>query len=424
MTQVADREALEGADEVIDISGDTTAIAALNRSEIDMQISTAKRYPRSIARAQRRMVEMATVDQETAKSCGYALKRTDKDGKIVWIEGPSIRMAEIAVSCWGNVRYGSRVIEETDRFIVAQGICHDLETNVYNAIEVRRRITGRTGRKYGDDMIGVTANAACSIAARNAVFKVIPRVVVNVAYESAMRTAGGDEKTFSQRRGNAVAAFQKLGVTLEELVNVLGKTGGGVEDIDTTDLRRLHGLLTAINDGETTVETVFRPQSETQNAEKADRLNESLKSKVTKKPVSEGQNFEPTPEAMAEAAAKNESQAPAPPETSAGEVAPAEAGDRGSGAEGPDVSGADAEPPTDGPTEALAQEWDEARTYLIAIGFEAGAARADITKAIDVYAKLNSPKGDASKLSAAKRRELYDAIREHRLDLAGRINRG
>jgi hypothetical protein len=56
-------------------------------------------------------------------------------------------MAEIAVSCWGNVRYGARVIEETDRFIVAQGVCHDLETNVYNAIEVRRRITGRTGRR-------------------------------------------------------------------------------------------------------------------------------------------------------------------------------------------------------------------------------------------------------------------------------------
>jgi recombinational DNA repair protein RecT len=29
-----------------------------------------------------------------------------------------------------------------------------------------------------------------------------------------------------------------------------------------------------------------------------------------------------------------------------------------------------------------------------------------------------------SKLSPAKRRELYDAIREHRLDLSGRINRG
>ncbi len=259
MTQTMDPE----TGQIIDSDGgDGSALAALNRSEIDMQISTAKKYPRSIAKAKRTMIEMATIDEATAKGCGYALKRTDKDGKIAWIEGPSIRMAEIAVSCWGNLRYGARIITEDDRFIVAQGVCHDLENNVYNAMEVRRRITTRNGKKYGDDMIGVTANAACAIAARNAVFKVVPMIIIKSAYAEAMKAAAGDEKTFSARRKNAVVAFQGMGVSTEDVCRVLGKAdGAGLEDIDTTDLRRMHGLLTAIQDGDTTLEQVFGDRS-------------------------------------------------------------------------------------------------------------------------------------------------------------------
>lgn len=247
-------------DEVVDVSDNVNALAMLNKSEIDMQVSTAKRYPRSITKAKSDMLALATIDKETAERCGYALKRTDKDGKIVWIEGPSIRMAEIAVSCWGNLRYGARVIEENDRFVVAQGMCYDLEKNIASSMEVRRRITNRSGRKYSDDMIGTTANAACAIAARNAVFKIIPGAIVRNAYEEAMKVAGGDEKTFTKRRENAVAAFKAVGVTIEEIMVVLGKPDGGMEDLDAKDLRRLFGLLTAINDGETTADQVFRPE--------------------------------------------------------------------------------------------------------------------------------------------------------------------
>jgi hypothetical protein len=282
MSQMLDSSTSQiGDDEIIDVTPQATALEQLNRGEVDMQISTAKRYPRHIARAKQQMIEMACIDQETARGCGYALKRTDKDGKTVWIEGPSVRMAEIAVCCWGNVRYGARVIEETDKFIVAQGACYDLEKNVYNSIEVRRRITTKYGKKFGDDMVGVTANAACSIASRNAVFKVIPKVIVNEAYHRAMKVAGGDEKTFDSRRKSAVAAFQQLGVKLEELMAVLAKAGGGLEDIDTTDLRRLHGLLNAIQDGETTVDQVFRPQpmtAEEQNSALKERLDAAAKS--------------------------------------------------------------------------------------------------------------------------------------------------
>lgn len=278
--------------------GDGSAIAALNRSEIDMQISTARKYPRSIARSKQNMIDMATIDEETAKGCGYALKRVDRKGVISWIEGPSIRMAEIAVSCWGNLRYGARIVSEDDRFITAQGVCHDLETNVSNTMEVRRRITNRDGKKYGDDMIGVTANAASAIAARNAVFKVVPMVIVRSAYAQAMKVAGGDEKTFGDRRKAAIQAFQALGVKTEEVCEVVGKKG--IEDLDTVDLRRLLGLYTAIKDGETTVEQVFHPaKAGAEPSADTAKLNEVLKSKKK-------------PETAKEEKATEQSAAPAP----------------------------------------------------------------------------------------------------------------
>lgn len=398
-------EEVEG--EVVDVSGDMNALAVLNKSEIDVQVSTAKKFPRSIGLAKRRMVEMATLDEETAKACGYALKRKDKGGKIVWIEGPSIRMAEIAVSCWGNLRYGARVIEETDRFIVAQGVCYDLEANVFNTIEVRRRITDRNGRKYGDDMVGVTANAACAIAQRNAVFKVVPRAIINAAYAAAMAAACGDAKTFTQRRQNAVGEFKKLGVTTEELLAVLGKPTGGPEDIDTTDLRRLHGLLTAINDGETTVDAVFRPQAAEANGNAgADQLNERLKAaaaaKVSSKPVSENQKFEPSEDAIAEKSREMAANGEVPP----------------------DVSGHD-----DGRPEGVAPNvstWRDTLDRLNEAAQDAGLSPTDLNARVGLWLMHRKLKGKADdviteKTSPADRLALVGAVRTSRLGADGKI---
>lgn len=423
MTAVAEDTELE----IIDLGGDMTALAALNRSEIDVQIATAKRYPRSITKAKDRMIEMATMDKETAEKCGYALKRTDKDGKVVWIEGPSIRMAEIACSCWGNVRYGARVIEEGERFIVAQGVCHDLETNVYNAIEVRRRITGKSGRKYGDDMIGVTANAACSIAARNAVLKVVPRVVVNAAYEAAMKAAGGDERTFAERRDKAVATFKDLGVSLDELLKVLAKQdGGGVEDITAVDLRRLRGLYTAIQDGETTVDAVFRPQPQQPQPSPGEKLAADLTEQLRKRtPTSEGQKFEPTPEALAEAAMATMKIPPRPSDEDAERILR----ERSMPRPDPEPAAAEAAPVdhVDDDAEIAINElvggdWPDVRRGILSAGTDAGHyKRGTLSKAIDgfVFKALGSSEGD--KLPIERRRALYEAVVAGKLTDAGVI---
>lgn len=231
---------------------DAGVLTAISRAELDQQITTARAYPRSLRRFVKECMEMATLNERVAEECFYALPR---DGKT--IEGPSARLAEIVTSAWGNCRAGARVVDEGAEFITAQGVFHDLERNVQVTVEVRRRITGKGGRRYSSDMIGVTGNAACSIALRNAVFRGIPRAFWVDVYEAARKAAVGDAQTLANKRAQMFAHFLKLGATREAIFATIGVQGE--EDIGLDELTTLKGIATAIKEGDTTVEQAFPP---------------------------------------------------------------------------------------------------------------------------------------------------------------------
>ena len=244
---------LDGGEVVQTERIEATALERITRGEVDMQVATAKKFPRSIAKFRADALSMATVDEETAAACFYVLKR---DGKS--IEGPGVRLAEIVAGCWGNMRAETRIVEEGDRFVTAQATCWDLERNLLVRVETQRRITTRDGRRYGDDMIVTTSNAAAAIALRNAVFKVVPGAYVKSIYEEARRVAVGDARTLSDRRARAIEWFAKLGVDQARVLAALGKKS--VEDVDLTDLETMQGMRTAIQDGSASVDETFPPE--------------------------------------------------------------------------------------------------------------------------------------------------------------------
>lgn len=237
-------------EQVREMDAGSSMVSLLNRSEIDQQIATAHRFPRSVKRFRDEAMAMVTLNESVAGQCIYALPR---DGKT--IEGPSARFAEVIASAWGNSRAGARVIDDRGDFVVAQGVFHDLERNVAITYEVQRRITDRQGRRFKTDMIGVTANAACSIALRNAILKGVPKAFWDDMYAEARKVVMGDVKTLANRRADAVALFQRFGVTVEQLCAKLEVAG--VEDISLEHLVTLRGLVTAIKEGDTTVEEAF-----------------------------------------------------------------------------------------------------------------------------------------------------------------------
>jgi hypothetical protein len=234
------------------------AIESVSRAEIDQQISTAKRYPRKLNEVKQEMVEMATLDEETAASCFYSLPRGGKN-----IQGPSIRLAEIALSCYGNIRAGTRIIETvvdgSSPYVAIQAVCHDLQKNIAVMIEKRRRIVGKKskGGIIDEDDINLAANAGSAIAFRDAMFKVIPGILLRPVYEAARKVAIGDAKTLSDRRVRAVEAFQKMGVPADRVLSSIGKTK--IDEVTLEDLETLIGTFTAIKEGSTTIENAFPP---------------------------------------------------------------------------------------------------------------------------------------------------------------------
>ena len=242
-------------------------LQAINRAEVDIQISTAKQYPRHLPTVLNMISTYATMDTETAEDCFYALRRKNPDGTPNVIEGLSVRMAEIIAGAWGNMRIQTRIIGNDGKTITAQGICHDLETNLAVSVEVKRRITGRDGRTFSEDMQVVTGNAASAIAFRNAILKVVPKAVTKKIIDDVKQVALGKAIDLETGRKNAIANFTKAGVKENIILDYLGVSKK--EEIDKEKLFALKAAWNAIKEGTTTVEEEFiKPFREREAAKK------------------------------------------------------------------------------------------------------------------------------------------------------------
>jgi hypothetical protein len=226
------------------------ALSQITGSEIAQQIEIAKKYPRSIRTFQREALEMVTLSEDVASECMYALPRGGKK-----IEGPSARFAEIIASAYGNCRAGARTMGEDGKFVTAMGFFFDTQRNVAITYEVQRRVTDKHGRTFNDDMIGVTANAACSIALRNAILKGVPKAFWKGLYDAAKRCAIGDAETLGERRTKMLQYFAKMGAQPDKVFALLEIAGE--QDITLDHLATLKGLATSIKDGDTTVDQAF-----------------------------------------------------------------------------------------------------------------------------------------------------------------------
>ena len=237
-----------------------------DKAMVDVQISTAKAYPRNIKRATENAIAIVTMDRETAATCTYSVPRGGKA-----ITGPSVHLAKILAQVWGNMRVEAKVISIDARQVTSQAIAFDLENNLAIKVEVKRSIIGKTGR-FNDDMIVVTGNAANSIALRNAVISVIPRAIVDKVYNEAKKTITGDlsdKVKFLARRKQVIDGLRDTySLTEKEILSAVGKES--VNNLVSDDLVVLIGIAQAILDGDTTVELAFRSVKKTGEQKKED----------------------------------------------------------------------------------------------------------------------------------------------------------
>lgn len=240
---------------------DDAVVAPALPVEIDRQVATARAYPRDVRRAIREAVDLATLDDETAASCVYALERKSRGGGVRYIRGPTVRLAEILASTWGHLR-----IETVEDDVVGTGrrtmvqaaaTVWDLEKNIAVRVVARRRAVDRDGVPYSEDMLATTTAACASIAFRNALFRVIPRAYVHHVYLAAEARAMGSATSLAEQRAKAVEYFRRWHVSQDRVLAALGRRT--LEEVTADDLAKLRAIAASLQRGERTVDECFPP---------------------------------------------------------------------------------------------------------------------------------------------------------------------
>jgi len=242
------------SEEIEIIESELPAYEQSNRASFDIQVATAKKYPREIKRAIDNVIAIVTMDNDTAISCGYSLPRGSKS-----IMGPSVHLARMVAQQWKNLRVEARGTVISDKYVTAEAVAFDLESNFAVKIEAKRKIIDRYGKRYNDDMINMTMSVASAIALRNAIFAVVPKAVIKKCYEAAQHKITGDlsdETKLAAKRVKVFAGFKDTyKVEEDEILKLFGKQS--IQQISKEELASLIGLAQGIKDGDTTVNDAF-----------------------------------------------------------------------------------------------------------------------------------------------------------------------
>ena len=267
------------------------ALDTLERASIDMQIATAHQFPRSITSFNQRAIAIATLDEETANSCLYCRPvGKDEYGKQVYANGMSIRMAEIVASCYGNLRVAARIVQQTERMVVAQGIAHDLETNYLSTSEVLESTVGKGGKPYPERMRLVVAKAALAKARRDAIFSVVPKAMAKPVEIAVRKMLAGESTPLVERRQRVVQWIGSLGIDPKRFWAAIGVQGA--DDLTEEQFITINGLRTAIRDGDVTIDEAF-PELDRENDDATSKLEKAanaLKAKAEKTRKANAQN--------------------------------------------------------------------------------------------------------------------------------------
>ena len=226
------------------------ALSEITKGEIDQQVATAKRYPRDLKQVMKNIFTAGTYDEKTMESLIYSVPQGQGS-----ISGPSVRLAEIIACEYGNLLIQSRIINETEKEVVAQGCAWDMEKNVKVSVEVSRSVLDKYGKKFKEHIIKSVKNAAVSIAYRNALFRIFPRAHTDAVLDKIQQHSTWPIEELPERRAKALAYIQGKEIPLKNILNYLG-----VEKEDQIGVKQVNQLRYAVNserEGEYTLSQIF-----------------------------------------------------------------------------------------------------------------------------------------------------------------------
>ena len=237
-------------------SAGQAAATARAMSEIEMMMVNARRFPRDEAASVDRMIK-ACAHKELAAEGLYGYPRGGE-----YIEGVTIRIAEMMAYEWGNMDHGIRELARGEHVSELEVYAWDLERNVRDSrmYQVRHERHTRSGaRTLTDprDVYEITANYA-SRRKRAAILAVIP-VHIREKVERQVRTTMAAEfgEIDDERIGKLVDGFERIGVSQQMLANRL-RHPVTVQAMRQQELLRLQKIYLSVRDGMSKVEDWFQ----------------------------------------------------------------------------------------------------------------------------------------------------------------------
>lgn len=218
--------------------GQATAVEQARAvAEVQAAIVVAQQVPRTVATSVGQMEE-ACSQPALAERAFFRFPRGDTT-----VSGPSIHLARELARCWGNVQYGVQEMRRDDRAGISemQAWAWDVQTNTRSShvFIVPHKRDQRGGPKQLVDMRDIYENNANNGARRlrEAIFAVLPIWYTERAKElcaETIRKGGG--QPLDVRIANALKEFGRIGVTLEEIEQKLGRDQASWTEHDVAQL--------------------------------------------------------------------------------------------------------------------------------------------------------------------------------------------
>jgi hypothetical protein len=222
-------------------------------AEAQGKLLIAKKFPRNETEAFAKAIQSCQRPGLASKAF-YSYPR----GKET-VTGVTIRFAEELARCYGNLDYGIKELSNSNGQSEMQAYCWDLETNTmslqnFTNKHIRESKYGNTELKSQRDIYELNANMGAR-RLRSRILAILPPDLVEECIQECRKTLAGDNSTpIIDRINKMVVAFQKIGVSKEQLEKRLNHT---VESVTEEELVELTGIYNGIRTKETKVSEWF-----------------------------------------------------------------------------------------------------------------------------------------------------------------------
>lgn len=234
--------------QILDRAGEVMAVR--EAKQIEGMVLMAKRFPRDMIEVEKKILVNCRRNG-LAEMAEYTYKRGGVD-----ITGPSIRLAEVLMQCYGNMLASWHEVQRNSDNSDCIAYAWDIENNIrieksFNVPHYRDTRQGRIPLKDDRDIKEMCANQAARVL-RSCILQVIPGDLIEMALNECHKTLENDRTPLHEQIAKFLKLFKdEYNVSQAQLERYIGVP---VTKWTKSDIHRLRKLNNLIKNGESTVE--------------------------------------------------------------------------------------------------------------------------------------------------------------------------